>query len=460
MDLAQLLVIALVGLAAGTVNTLAGGGSLITLPALIVLGVPAGVANGTNRVGVLFQSLMASYRFHRAGSLDWRRTLPLFVPTCLASTLGALASARIDDARFEQVIGVALLLMAGVLLVRPRRWLEDEPASGPPWARLLVFLGIGLYGGFLQAGVGVFLLAGLVLANGQELVGANASKSLLVAGFTVPPLVVFALEGLIEPSAAAALTVGSAAGAELGTRLALKRGAPLLRWALVAVVVASSAKLLWPEPEEPPQSRVEQHGLELIHRGVEGAPILIALHGRGDAPSRFAPLYEPLYDRAHVVVPQGLSAFRTGFTWFPTRAAGDPAELAAGVLLAASRVALLAESLVREGRLPVVTGFSQGGMISFSLAAHHPGTVRAAVPAGGFLPEGVELVEADRRPPVVAFHGAEDELVRASWAATSVELLSAAGWDAELHSYEGVGHSLPHPLRSDYLDTLSAFLAK
>ncbi len=174
MDLAQLGLIVLVGVAAGTVNTLAGGGSLITLPALIVLGLPAGVANGTNRVGVFFQSLVATWRFHRAGQLDLGRALPLLVPTCLASTAGAMASARLDDERFELVIAVAMVLMAGVVLARPRRWLEDEPARGPVWARVLAFLAIGLYGGFLQAGVGIFLLAGLVLLSGHDLVRANA----------------------------------------------------------------------------------------------------------------------------------------------------------------------------------------------------------------------------------------------------------------------------------------------
>jgi uncharacterized membrane protein YfcA len=241
----ELAALAGAGLLAGTVNTLAGGGSLIGLPALILLGdLPAAVANGTNRVGVILQSAVSAWQFQRAGVMDARDAARLLPVTCLGSAAGAWLSTDLDDALFRKVIGVVMILMLAVVLARPRRWLISAPeAAWPPWAAQLLFLGVGFYGGFLQAGVGVFLLASLVLARGQDLVRANAAKALLVAGFTVPPMAIFLAEDLIAWAPGLALAAGSAAGGWLGSRMAVSWGPAFVRWVLVGVVTLSSLKL-------------------------------------------------------------------------------------------------------------------------------------------------------------------------------------------------------------------------
>ncbi len=245
MDGLELALLAIVGVVAGTVNTVAGGGSLITLPALILLGMPASLANGTNRVGVMVQSLAAALRFHREGALESRRGLVLLGPSCLGSVLGAWGSTLLSDLAFQRIIGVAMIVMLAVLWIRPRRWLEgaDVPSRPTP-ARLLAFFGLGLYGGFLQAGVGVFLLAALVLIEGLDLVRANGVKVLLVFGFTLPAVVLFLAVDLIAWRPALVLAAGSWIGGWLGTRLTLSWGPGFVRVVLLVVVLASASKLL------------------------------------------------------------------------------------------------------------------------------------------------------------------------------------------------------------------------
>jgi len=245
LTILQLLAIAGIGVFAGTVNTIAGGGSLITLPALIFMGMPAVTANATNRVGVFTQSLAATERYRRQGIVDLRRGLVLLVPSCIGAVLGSLLSIDIDELLFRRVIAAVMLLMLVIMMVRPKRWLEGRGEGEPrhlAW-RALAFFFIGVYGGFLQAGVGVILLVGLVLLEGQDLLRANGVKVLLVAGFTLLPVAVYACNGLIAWDAGLALAAGSAVGGLLGARMTVSWGPRFIRGVLVAVVLVSAGKL-------------------------------------------------------------------------------------------------------------------------------------------------------------------------------------------------------------------------
>ena len=217
-----------VGLVAGAINTIAGGGSLLTLPALIFLGLPAPVANGTNRVGVFIQSLTATLQFRREQALEVRGTVLPLVATVVGAAGGALLSVDLDETRLEQAIGVAMLVMLALLLFRPSQWLE--PSTKPPAPRgvqAAAFFLVGVYGGFLQAGVGFFLLAGLVWLARLELVPANGVKSLLILVFTLPAAVVFVLHDLIAWEAGISLAAGSALGGWLGARVSVGWGAAI-----------------------------------------------------------------------------------------------------------------------------------------------------------------------------------------------------------------------------------------
>ena len=235
------------GFIAGFINTLAGSGSLVTLPLLIFLGLPANVANGTNRVGVLFQNVVAVGSFHNQNVLDWRRGLILSIPAIIGSIIGAQIAVNLDETMMRRTIGALMVVMLIVILVRPRRWLvgrpelADKPFGWPQW---LIFFAIGVYGGFIQAGVGIFLLAGLVLSAGYDLVRANAVKVLIVLVFTVSALAVFLFNQQVVWTIGLIVAVGQMAGAWVAARMAVKRGAVFVRWLLIAVVAVSAAQLL------------------------------------------------------------------------------------------------------------------------------------------------------------------------------------------------------------------------
>jgi len=235
------------GFACGFINTVAGSGSLITLPLLIWLGLPANVANGTNRVAILLQNIVGVSSFHQQKVLDLRGGLILAVPAVVGALIGARIAVDLDEELMRKTIGVLMAVMLVVLLVRPKRWLIGRPEQAghrPGVWQFVIFFGIGMYGGFIQAGVGIFLLAGLVLSAGYDLVRANAVKVLIILCFTAPALVVFVMHDQVRWGVGLLLAVGNMGGAWIASRVAVKRGANFVRWLLIAVVVIAAAELL------------------------------------------------------------------------------------------------------------------------------------------------------------------------------------------------------------------------
>ena len=181
MDTATVLLLVGGGLVAGFINTVAGGGSVITLPILIEFaGLPATVANGTNRIAILLQTLAGSAGFRKGKALSVRRVLPLAPPLLLGAVAGAVAASATPAPALRRVFAFVIVLVAASVVVKPARWLKGTEARlREPW-RSLAFLGIGVYGGYVQAGVGFLLLSGLVLGGGMDLVRGNAAKVFLV----------------------------------------------------------------------------------------------------------------------------------------------------------------------------------------------------------------------------------------------------------------------------------------
>jgi uncharacterized membrane protein YfcA len=235
------------GFAAGFINTLAGSGSLITLPLLIFCGLPATVANGTNRVAILLQTAVAVRSFRRQKALRFKRGLILATPAAIGAIIGAQIAADLDEELLRRIIGVLMVIMLAVVIIRPRRWLQGrEWADGERTSlgQLITFFGIGVYGGFIQAGVGIFLLAGLVLSAGFDLVRANGVKNLIVLVFTIFALAVFIFNDQVDWLVGVVLGVGNMLGAWVAARMAIKRGATFVRWLLIGVLVVSAVVLL------------------------------------------------------------------------------------------------------------------------------------------------------------------------------------------------------------------------
>jgi uncharacterized membrane protein YfcA len=235
------------GFLAGFINTLAGSGSLVTLPILIFIGLPATVANGTNRVAIVLQNVVAGTSFHRQNLLDVRGAVILGLPAVAGSIIGAQIAVNLNEALMRRTIGAVMVIMLLIILVRPQRWLQgtlDHLKSKPTLLQLLMFFGIGVYGGFIQAGVGIFLLAALVLGVGYDLVRANAVKVGLVLFFTLFALAVFVYNGQVDWLVGFILAIGNMLGAWVAARVAAEKGAVWVRRLLVAIVIISAADLL------------------------------------------------------------------------------------------------------------------------------------------------------------------------------------------------------------------------
>ena len=231
------------GFAAGVINTLAGGGSLITVGLLVLLGMPGTIANGTNRIGVLVQNAISAWRFRAEGVSGFRRAIPILLPTLAGSAVGAYGISRVTPESFERLFGVVMLLLLIPVLRPGRRAAAEPPRPWPAWLQTLLFFGIGLYGGALQAGVGIFLLFGMN-RTGSDLVTANSVKVVVIGALTLIAVPVFIWSDQVAWPEAATLALGFAAGGAVGVRLAVAGGERVIKPVLVAAVVALAAKML------------------------------------------------------------------------------------------------------------------------------------------------------------------------------------------------------------------------
>jgi uncharacterized membrane protein YfcA len=233
------------GFAAGFINTLAGSGSLLTLPILILLGLDANVANGTNRIGVVLQNVFAVATFRHRGALPLAGSWKLIVPSVAGAIVGAELAVDLNEALLRQIIGVLILVLPAAMLLKPERWIATHAA--PREARLLVevplFFAIGVYGGFIQISVGLFLLAGLVLGGGYNLLGASALKNFIVLVLSIAALVVFVRNDQVQWTFGLLLGAGQAAGGWVAARFAVERGAAFVRAVVVVVAVISALAL-------------------------------------------------------------------------------------------------------------------------------------------------------------------------------------------------------------------------
>jgi len=244
MSALEISLLVAVGLVAGIVNTLAGGGSLLTVPLLVIFGLPGTIANGTNRVGVLVQCVVACWRFDAEGISEFRSALPLLPAVVLGSLVGAATATQIPDPIFEQIFaGIMLILLIPMLRGGPPRSAPGAAAQHwSPLTRNFVMFAIGLYGGAVQAGVGLLLLFALNRA-GFDLVRANAIKIVIVTALTIAAVPVFVFERQVAWLPAAFVSIGFTIGAAAGARIAVVGGETAIRRALAVAVLALAGHL-------------------------------------------------------------------------------------------------------------------------------------------------------------------------------------------------------------------------
>ncbi len=235
------------GLLAGFINTLAGSGSLVSLPLLIFLGLDPSTANGTNRIAILLQNIVGVGSFHKEKQIEWKTDIRFAFPALLGAIIGSLIAVEIDEDIMGKVIGIVMIIMLVVILLNPKKLLKDnkEISSEKIWLKYIVFFFVGIYGGFIQAGVGIFILLGIAYTTGINLVRANAVKLLIILLYTPIALAIFIYFGQVNWKYGLILAVGNMIGAFLGTKVAIKQGPKFIRWVLIGIIIISAGKLLF-----------------------------------------------------------------------------------------------------------------------------------------------------------------------------------------------------------------------
>lgn len=222
---------------------MAGGGSLITLPVLLFTGMPAGLANGTVRVAILAQNIVAVTSFHRKGLVEPRTSIKLALAAVPGAIAGALVATFIPDRWFEWILAVVMVIAAGGLF-SPRGSNNAKGKANTGWISITAMVFIGIYGGFIQAGVGMLFMLMLYQLVGLDLVRVNAYKVFIVAIYTVPALTVFALSGNVDWMAGLALGIGNAIGGAIGAQSTMKGGEKGVRIAVAVAVVLMAVRLV------------------------------------------------------------------------------------------------------------------------------------------------------------------------------------------------------------------------
>ena len=241
MALSEVLLLAFVRLAAGVSNTMAGGGSTITVPLLVFAGVPGTYANGSNRVGILPACLAAVLSFRRLGVSGFRDARIIFLPVLFGSLAGSLLINKLGDDQFERLFAFLVIPIVILTLMPP-----TPKESKSSWGRstmILIFFVVGVYGGAIQAGVGLVIVLALS-RSGFDLVTANSIKVMINAFVTVVALPVFIFSGKISWGPALVLAAGLTLGGWIGAKWTVEGGERVVRWVMVIAALGLSGKLV------------------------------------------------------------------------------------------------------------------------------------------------------------------------------------------------------------------------
>lgn len=246
MTIVEIIVLIISGLLVGFINTLAGGGSIISLSVLMLMGLPAPVANGTNRIAIIVQTLTATTSFRQQKVLDSKKGWILGIPAIIGSVIGAWIAVDISEVVLERAMAVIMLIMLIFMIYNPKKILygrQDLVEKKVSVLQIVIFFFIGLYGGFIHMGVGYFLLAALVLSCGYDLVRANAVKVFIVLMYVVVSFLVFIFNDQVYWKYGLVLTIGNVIGAYVASRLAVQKGVAFVKWVIVMIILVMSGHL-------------------------------------------------------------------------------------------------------------------------------------------------------------------------------------------------------------------------
>jgi len=234
------------GLAAGFVDSIAGGGGLITLPVLLGLGFSPQAALGTNKLQATFGSASAAWHYAEAGTVDWRDCTRGFALTFVGAAVGAFWVQQLDAAILKRIIPVLIAAVALYALLKPQMGEKDlHPRMQRSWFDVLFGFGLGLYDGFFGPGTGMFWTMAFVLGMGFNLTRATGYTKVMNFASNLSSLAIFLIGGQVLFVAGLTMGVGQLLGARLGSRMVVKRGAKFIRPVFISVALAITAKLLY-----------------------------------------------------------------------------------------------------------------------------------------------------------------------------------------------------------------------
>jgi uncharacterized membrane protein YfcA len=239
----SLIILFFVGTIAGFLNVTAGGGSTLTLPTLILLGLDSSMANGTNRIAILIQNISAVHAFKRAKYQELKKSFLLGIFTLPGAIAGALIAVKLDDELFQKILGIIMIGIILSMLIPERR--NDKEGKGKvsvlTAASMIV---IGFYGGFIQVGVGFLIMASLKHLMKLNLVLVNMHKVFVVLIYTIPALAIFIITNNVNWFLGISLAAGNATGGWWGAKISVKRGVGFIKVALVISIFIMALKLL------------------------------------------------------------------------------------------------------------------------------------------------------------------------------------------------------------------------
>ncbi|MCK5683122.1 sulfite exporter TauE/SafE family protein [bacterium] len=234
------------GAIAGFINVMAGGGSLLTLPALIFFGLPPTVANATNRVGILVQTLFSVAAFKKEGLSKFKYSFFLAISSTTGAAIGASIAMKVKDATFQLILSGVMLIVLGLILWNPAGRISHGKERVEFKHKMICFTAfffVGIYGGFIQAGVGLIIIVTLTSIHNISLLKTNCIKVTVILIYTPVAVVLFAMNGKINWMYAAVLSTGYAAGGWIASRLSIKKGDKWIKKFLIVAVLIMSFKL-------------------------------------------------------------------------------------------------------------------------------------------------------------------------------------------------------------------------
>jgi len=243
----EILLLFAVGFVAGIINTLAGGGSLLTLPVLIFLGLPSNVANATNRIGIFFNSLFAIQGFKSKGVEIHKFSYWLGISAFFGAILGSFIAVDVRGETFNRILAGVIVMIVAYMLFGPKikEGQAERTDKRSQVFGMIAFFFVGIYGGFIQAGVGYVIMASLTFINRFSLLKTNIAKVVVVLIYTLASLGVFIYEGLINWELGIALAVGNATGGYLTSRWSVNKGDQWVRYFVMVTAIAFAIKLFF-----------------------------------------------------------------------------------------------------------------------------------------------------------------------------------------------------------------------